>query len=132
MHTSYSYTAQTQRHSYTDRQTHSHSTATFFKKMIGYGGLNKSSPHRVIYFSVYGVALFKRIKRYGSVGGSMSLGVASELLKAQARPSVSLFLLPVDPNVELSIPVSVPLCLCASCHDDNDLTAQTISQFFPL
>lgn len=43
--------------------------------MIRYGGLNKNSPHSVMYFSAYGVALFKRIKRYDSVGGNMSLGV---------------------------------------------------------
>jgi hypothetical protein len=36
------------------------------------------------------------------VGGSTSLGVRFEVSKAQARPSVSLFMLPADLDIEIS------------------------------
>lgn len=49
------------------------------------------------------------------------MGVGSEV--SNARPNVSLFLLPADPNVELSV-TSPALCLSvyhhAHCHDDNE------------
>jgi hypothetical protein len=44
--------------------------------------------------------------------------------KAQARPNGSVFLLPVDPDVELSIYLSspcLPTCRHAPHHDDNGL-----------
>jgi hypothetical protein len=49
----------------------------------------------------------------------VSLGVDFRVSEAQARPSVSLslFLLPVDPDVELS--ATCPACCHASCHDNN-------------
>ena len=56
----------------------------------------------------------------------MSLGRGFEVSDVQARCSVSLslFLLPADPDVELSAPSPAP-CLSAhyhaSCHDDNGL-----------
>lgn len=50
-----------------------------------------------------------RIRRYGLVridvtffGGNVPLRVGFGVSKAQARPSGSLFLLPVDPDIELS------------------------------
>jgi hypothetical protein len=42
----------------------------------------------------------------------VSLGVGFEVSNAQPRPSVSLFLLSADPDVEL--PVTSPICLCAA------------------
>jgi hypothetical protein len=43
----------------------------------------------------------------------MSLGVGFEVSEAQARPNVTLFLLPADPDVELSAPFPahcLPVC----------------------
>ena len=49
-----------------------------------------------------------------------------EVSEAQARPSVSLSLLPTHPDVDLSVaspaPWLPPACLHASCHDDNGLS----------
>ena len=53
-------------------------------------------------------------------GGEEGFGVS----KAQAKSSVVLFLLPTDPDVELSVPppaLCLPACCHASCHDDNGL-----------
>jgi hypothetical protein len=44
----------------------------------------------------------RRIGRCGLVGRSISLGLGFEISKAQASPSMSLFLLPVDLDVKLS------------------------------
>jgi hypothetical protein len=70
------------------------------------------------------VAVFESIRRSGLDGGSVFLEVDFEVSKAQARPSVSLFLLPTDPDVELSAtsPTScVPACHHVSHHNDNGL-----------
>jgi len=45
----------------------------------------------------------------------VSLGVGFEVSDAQARPHVSLFLLPADQDVELEAPSPAP-CLPARCH----------------
>ena len=58
--------------------------------------------------------------RCGLVGGSMSLGMGFEVLKA-------FFLLPVDPDVELSA-TSPASCLPACHYDDNGLNLETMSQ----
>ena len=50
-------------------------------------------------------------RQCGLVEGSMSLGVGFEVSNAQARPSVTLFLLPEDPDVELSAPLQHHVCL---------------------
>ena len=42
------------------------------------------------------------IGKCGLVGGSMSLGMGFEVSDAQARPGVTLFLMPVDLDVKLS------------------------------
>jgi hypothetical protein len=46
-----------------------------------------------------GVALFERMRRCGLAGGSVLLGIGSEVSIALARLNVILFLLPVDPGV---------------------------------
>ena len=51
----------------------------------------------------------------GLVGGSMSLEVDFEVKNSQARPSVTLFLLPSTPDIEL-LATSPVLCLPACCH----------------
>lgn len=54
----------------------------------------------------------------------MPLGQCLEVSNSQARPSDSLFLLPVDLNIELSaIPPSpcLPECCHSSCCDNNVL-----------
>jgi len=61
------------------------------------------------------VELFERI-RYALVRRSVSLGVS----KTQARSSVSLFLLPVNLDEELSAPFLAP-CLPALHHDNKGL-----------
>lgn len=38
----------------------------------------------------------RRVRRYDFVGGSVSLGVGFEVSIVQARPNVSLFLVPAD------------------------------------
>lgn len=52
--------------------------------------------------------------RYDLVGGSVSQRVGFEVSEAQARPSVALFLLPANPEVEFAA-TSPALCLP---HDD--------------
>lgn len=47
----------------------------------------------------------------GLVGGCVSLKVGFEVLKAQARPSVSLFLLSADLNVELLATLQDYVCV---------------------
>jgi hypothetical protein len=54
----------------------------------------------------------------------MSPGVGFEVSEAQARPSVTLFLLPADPDVGLSAistASSLPSCCHVFYHDDNGL-----------
>ena len=75
-------------------------------------------PHRFIETGTIG--------RCGIVRGSVSLGTDFEVSEAQARPRVfhSLFLLPMDQDVELSAPspaLCLPACCHASSHDDNGL-----------
>ena len=49
------------------------------------------------------------------MGGHVSLGVGFEVLDAKARPTVSLsLLLPVNPNVGLSSPMSICMPSCFS------------------
>ena len=70
------------------------------------------------------MALFRRIRRCGLVGGTMTLGVGFELSKAYARPSGSVFLLPVDSDVDLttaSPAPCLPTCRHVSYHEDNGL-----------
>ena len=63
------------------------------------------------------------IRRCGLVGGSVPLGF--EVSEAQARFSVSLFLVPADRDVEELLAPSPGPCLpalhLASLHDDNGL-----------
>lgn len=47
------------------------------------------------------------------IGGSMLLGLGFEALSAQARPNVSLFLLPANPDVELLVRLQHHVCLPA-------------------
>lgn len=57
-------------------------------------------------------------------GGRASLKVNFGISNAQARLSVSLFLLPDDSDVELSIispELRLPVGSYASCYDDNRL-----------
>jgi hypothetical protein len=54
----------------------------------------------------------------------VSFGVDFEVSNAQARLSVSLFLLPADLGVEREATSSVPClptCHHASCHDNNEV-----------
>lgn len=48
-------------------------------------------------------------RRCGLVAGHVSLGAGFEVSAAQARHSVSLFLLPVDLDGELSVPSLKPI-----------------------
>ena len=61
----------------------------------------------------------------GLVGGTVSLEVGFEVSEAQARPSVSLCMLPADQVIELSATSAVP-SLPVDCHashcDDNELS----------
>ena len=50
------------------------------------------------------------IRRYGLVFTGLGFVVS----EAQARTSVSLFLLPADPDAELSPPPQHHVCLCAA------------------
>ena len=62
------------------------------------------------------------IRRCGFVGQSVSLWVGSEVSEAQAKHF--LFLLPANPNVELSATSQAPRPPArhhASQHDDNEL-----------
>jgi hypothetical protein len=76
------------------------------------------------------IVLYKRIGKYslvegrcGLVEGSTSLGMDVKFSEAQAKPRVSLFLLPADPYVELSASPApyLPLCHCALHWDDSGL-----------
>ena len=60
------------------------------------------------------------MRRCGLVRETVSLGVGFGVSDAQARPSVSLCLLPMGPDEELSVYFSNTLSpYHASCHDDN-------------
>lgn len=70
------------------------------------------------------MTLFERIRVCDFVGGSVSLGMGFEVSEVQAKPSVSVFLLPAGLDVELSAPSPTPRLPAfyhASCHDDNGL-----------
>jgi hypothetical protein len=70
------------------------------------------------------MALFERIRTCGFVGGSVSLRMDFEVSDAQAKPRVILFLLPANPDIELSAPSLAPClsaCDYAFNHDDNGL-----------
>jgi hypothetical protein len=57
----------------------------------------------------------------GLVGGSVLLGLGLQVSDAQTKPNVlTLFLLPVDLNVELSAP-SPASCLPECCYNNNGL-----------
>jgi hypothetical protein len=71
------------------------------------GGLNENGSHRLIESGT--------ISRCGLVGGSVSLEVGFEVSNAQARHSVSLFLLLANSDVELSA-TSATSSLPACCH----------------
>ena len=79
------------------------------------------------------VALFEKIRKYGLVGGSVSLGQA---LKAQAKCSISLFLLPLDLDVATSLAPCLPARCHASYRDDNGLNLWNCQpapiKYFPL
>ena len=64
-----------------------------------------------------GVALSERISRHGLVEGRVSVWVGCEVSKALASPSITLFVLPADPDVEPSA-TSLVLCL-PTCHRLN-------------
>lgn len=72
-----------------------------------------------------GEAPFERIWKRDFVEGTGSLKVGFEVLKkAHSRPRVSLFLVPVDPDVEFSAtpPLSCLPAFChGSCYDENEL-----------
>ena len=64
------------------------------------------------------------VRECGFVGGSVSLRVGFEFSDDQARPNVTLFLLPDDPDIKLpatSLAPCLPACHHASCHDNNGL-----------
>jgi hypothetical protein len=60
---------------------------------------------------------------FGLVQGSLLLGLDFEISKDHAKPRVSFFLLPVDPDVGLSATFLAPcLPMChVSCFVDNVL-----------
>lgn len=61
------------------------------------------------------------------IGGGVSLRVDFKVSKAQARPSVSLCLLPADHAVKPSA-TALAARQSASCHEDNGLTLQNSMQ----
>lgn len=68
-----------------------------------------------------GVALPRRIRKRGLVGGSVLLEVVPKVSEAQARP-VGLILLPTDKDVELSVTSpapGLPICCHAPRLDEN-------------
>lgn len=67
-----------------------------FLGLAGCGDLNENGPYRLI-----GSAT---IWRCGLDGETVILGIGFEVLEAQARPSVTLLLLPADPDIEFSAP----------------------------
>ena len=76
---------------------------------------NENDLHRLIGSST--------IRRCTLIGGSV-MGVGFEVSDAQARPSVSLFLLPANLDVEFLVPSLapyLPVCHHAFHHDDNGL-----------
>ncbi|EGW11090.1 hypothetical protein I79_009899 [Cricetulus griseus] len=82
-----------------------------------YGGLNKDGSHRLTGSGT--------IRRCGLVGEIMSLGVGFEVSEAQTRLMAHcLFLLPVNPDVELPVTSLAP-CLPACLHG---LLAMTIME----
>lgn len=65
--------------------------------------------------SQQGMALFERCRKCGIVevdGGNVSPRVGLEVSKAEARPSGSVFLLPVDLDIELSVILSAYMPPC--------------------
>jgi hypothetical protein len=76
----------------------------------------------------------RRIRRCVLVGVAATLleevSLGFEVSKAQARPNISLLLLHMDPDGELSDPSPAPyfpVCSHASCHD-NRLPFETVSK----
>jgi hypothetical protein len=89
------------------------------------GGLNENGP-------LWRGSLLEMWHRCGLVGRSVSQRVASEISETQARPSVTLFLLSADPDVELLANFPVPCLLTyhhASYHDDNGLNQPQVILF---
>jgi hypothetical protein len=80
--------------------------------------VDKNSPYRLIDLNAW-LPESGTIRRCGLVGVGVAFleeirhwGVGFEVSDAQAKPSVSpLFLLPVDPDVELSAPFPTPCLL---------------------
>ena len=71
--------------------------------------------------------LFKRIRRCGLVGESVSFGVGFEVSKTQARFSDFLILLPADLDIELPAtcsPAHLLVYFYVPCHNDNELTSE--------
>lgn len=90
--------------------------------MRRYGGLNENVSHRLIGCGI--------VRRHGLVGGGMFLlvlvchlgGVGGlGVLNAQTRPSISLFLLTGDQDVQLSTlqHIMSAYVLPTSCHGSN-------------
>ena len=71
------------------------------------------------------------IRRSNFDRGSVSLGEGFRASKSKARPSVFLFLLSADQDVELSAPLQHHVCLCATMLPDMmvmDQTSETITK----
>jgi hypothetical protein len=91
------------------------------------GGFKKNGSHRSIGSGPIGRCSLAGVK-CDLVGRSMSLEAGFEVSDAQAMPSVTLFLLPANPDVELSatcVAPCLPVCYHASCHDNNGLNLWT-------
>ena len=92
------------------------------------GGLNENDPTGSKEVAL--LEMWTCWSRCGFVGTCASLGVGFEVSDAQARPSVALlFLLPADPDVELSAASPVPClptCHHGSHHDNNGLNLWTV------
>ena len=59
------------------------------------------------------MALLKRIRRYGLVAQSVSLGMDFEVLKAQARSSGLVFLMPSNLNIKVSAAFCAYMLSCS-------------------
>ena len=94
--------------------------------------LDKNDRHRLLFECLVHREwhYLRVIRRCGLVGGSVSQEVGFEVSKAQPRSSVSLFLLPVDPDVKFSL-LQHRVCPRATMLPDTmtmDWISETVSQ----
>lgn len=98
--------------------------------------MSGNGPHGLIDLNSWSfreLCCLRGTKRCGIVEGNASLQMGFEVSKAKAQPSVFLFLLPANPNLEqnsqlLQHHVFVHATRLPACHDDNGLKLQNCKQ----